>query len=184
VGSCLVVFGRAWSSRRRVSWARVRSGQERDARVGVDERVGGGPVVEDPHDLSAGAAHDAGGGVPELPTQHFRFRDGERSVETAELEPADEVGRERDDREAGPVGVEINEREPFQPRVFQATDVVLDVRVGAHVRVKRDRITGLVRVVAPVTELERREQRRLRAGMQRLAPHDQPQHRTVRHRPG
>ena len=35
-----------------------------------------------------------------------------------ELEPADEVGGERDDGEPGPVGVEINEREPVQTRAL------------------------------------------------------------------
>jgi hypothetical protein len=35
------------------------------------------------------------------------------------LEPADEVGGERDDREASAIGVEINEREqPVKPPSF------------------------------------------------------------------
>ena len=74
-----------------------------------------------------------------------------------------EIGGERDDGEPGPVGVEINEREPVQAGVFQPADVVFDVGVGAHVSVERDRVAGLVGVVAPVAELERREQRGLRA---------------------
>jgi hypothetical protein len=65
------------------------------------------------------------------------------------LKPADEIGGERDDREAGPVGVEINEREPFQAGVLQTADVVFDVRVGTHVCVERDGIAGLVGVVTP-----------------------------------
>ena len=152
----------------------TRSGEQRDALVSAGEARGGGPVVEDAYDLLAGAAHDAGGGVPEGPTQRFWFRDREGPVEAVELEPADEIGGERDDREAGPVGVEINEREPFQTRVFQTFDVVFDVGVGAYVHIESDRVAGLVGVVTPVAELERREQRRLRAGMQRFAPHDQP----------
>ena len=159
-----------------IAWSRRLStglGDERDALIGAGERVGGGPVVKDPHDVLTSAAHDAGGCVPELPTQHFGFRDGEWPVEAVELEPAHEIGGERDDREASTVGVEIDEREPFQTRVFQTFDVVFDVGVRAHVDIEGDRVAGLVGVVTPVAELERWEQRCLRAGMQRFAPHDQ-----------
>jgi hypothetical protein len=83
--------------------------------------------------------------VPELPTQRLRFRDCERPVQ-AELEPTHEVGGERDDRLAGPVGVEINEWEPVQTGVFQPADVVLDVRMRAHVGVEGDEICVVVGV--------------------------------------
>jgi hypothetical protein len=95
------VEARSWPRR-----AATRSGDERDALVSAGECRGGGPVVEESHDVLAGATHDAGGGVPELPPQRLGFRDGEGPVETVELEPADEIRGERDDREAGPVGVE------------------------------------------------------------------------------
>jgi hypothetical protein len=94
---CRGVRGQAGHAIRRGG---VVSGEELDARVGVEERVGGGPVVEDPHDLLAGAAYEPGRGVPKLPAQHFRFRDCEGPVEAAELEPTHEVRGERDDREA------------------------------------------------------------------------------------
>ena len=67
------VSGRARSRRGDRGGALGRSGDERDALVGVEERVGGGPAVEDAHDVSAGAAHEAGGGVPERPAQRLGF---------------------------------------------------------------------------------------------------------------
>ena len=47
--------------------------------VGGDQNVGGGPVVQDAHDRLSGAAHDAGGRVPELPLARDDIID-ERSI--------------------------------------------------------------------------------------------------------
>src|SRR5215216_1029207 len=76
--------GRQWSGR--VRWAgAVRaargdgSGDESDAPIGVEQVVGGGPAVEDARDLLSGVAHEAGGGVPQLPAQRLGFGDRERA---------------------------------------------------------------------------------------------------------
>lgn len=48
-------------------------GDELDVAVRGEDLAGGGPAVEDPHDVSAGVTHDAGWGVPELPAHCFGF---------------------------------------------------------------------------------------------------------------
>src|SRR4051812_24548458 len=67
------------------------SGDEVHALVGGEEFVGGGPAVEDAHDVAAGSTHDAGGGVPQGPAQGFGFGDGEWAGEAEQLEPAHEA---------------------------------------------------------------------------------------------
>ena len=52
------------------------------------------------------------------------------------------------------VGVEVHEREPLEPGVLQALDVVFYMRVGSHVSIECDGIAFLVGVVAPVAELQ------------------------------
>ena len=48
-----------------VNWRRALVSAERgDALVCVEEIAGGGPGVDDAHDVAPGAAHDAGGCVP------------------------------------------------------------------------------------------------------------------------
>jgi hypothetical protein len=134
------------------------SGNQGDALVGGEEFVGGGPGVEDAHDVSAGVAHDAGGCVPQAPAQRLGFGDGEWASEAEQLEPAHEGVGEADDSEPGPVGVDVGEREPVSAGVLQSADVVFDVGVGAHVHVKGDRIAGGVGVVTPVAEQQRGQQ--------------------------
>ena len=65
---------------------------------------------------ASGVAHDAGGGVPELPAQRLGFGVGERAGQAEQLEPADEIGGEAHHGHPGPVGVEVGEREPFETR--------------------------------------------------------------------
>ena len=120
--------------------------------VRVDEVAGGGPSVVDAHDVAAGFADHAGGGVPERPAQPFRFRDCEFAVTAEQLEPADEVGGHAHECEPRPVRVEPGEREPAQTGVFESADVVLDVGVGTHEQIGTDGTVGLVGVVAPVSE--------------------------------
>ncbi len=87
------------------------SGEEGDALVGGEDGVGGGPAVEDAHDLRSCSAHDTGGGVPQLPAQRLGLGGGEPAGQAQQLEPAHEVGRVTHQRQPGPVGVEVAEGE-------------------------------------------------------------------------
>ena len=95
----------------------------------------------------------------------FGFGGLERAGAAQLLEPADETVAGAHEMKPGPVGVEVAEREPFQPGVLQSFDVVFDVSVSTHVRVEFDRGAGVVGVMTPVTEHRGREQGALRAGM-------------------
>ena len=95
-------------------------------------------------------------------------------VQAEQLEPAHEGVGEADDGEPGPVGVDVDEREPVGAGVLESADVVFDVGVGAHVHVEGDGVAGGVGVVTPVAEQHRGEQGLLGAGVQRFAAHDQP----------
>ena len=86
--------------------------------------VGGGPAVDDPHDVSARPSDDAGGCVPQTPTQPFGFGSGEFTVTAQVLEPAHEISRDADELHPCAVGVEVGEREAFEPGVLQSFDVV------------------------------------------------------------
>jgi hypothetical protein len=99
-----------------------------------------GQPVEDPHDLTARASHDPGGGVPQAPAQGFGLGDGEGPGEAEQLEPAHEIGGVADEGEPGPVGVETAEREPQEPGRLESSDVILDLGVGAHVRLPGSRL--------------------------------------------
>ena len=57
-------------------------------------------------------------------TVSFRFGGGEFTVPAQVLEPAHEITGEADELHPGAVGVEVGEREPFEPGVLQAIDVV------------------------------------------------------------
>ena len=116
----------------------------------------------------------AGGGVPEAPAEGLGFGFGERPGEAQLLKPAHEGVGEADDREPGPVGVDVGEREAVGTGVFETADVVFDVRVGADVGIEVHGVAVVVGVVAPVAELQRREQGVLGAGVEGLASHDQP----------
>ena len=91
-----------------------------------------------------------------------------------ELEPADQIGGPADQLQPCLVGVEVAERHAFQPGGFESGEVVLDVRVSPHRHVEGDGVAGLVGVVAPEAEVERREQRSLRTGVEWFASDDQP----------
>ena len=74
VGACLVsppTFGRVSVS------TGLGSGECGDGPVGGDDLCGGGPSVEDAHDVTTGGGDDAGGGVPERPAEPSGFGFGE-----------------------------------------------------------------------------------------------------------
>lgn len=104
----------------------VVSAERGDAAVGGEGRFGCWPTVEDPHDVAAAAADNAGRGVPYRPAELFRFVLGGRAVTAEELEPAGQVGGPAHDGEAGGVGVPVGEGEPLQAAVAEAADAVLD----------------------------------------------------------
>ena len=95
-------------------------------------------------------------------------------VETEQLEPSHQVGRERHQHHPGGVVLEAGERKAREPRVLQTADVLLDVGVGPHGDVEIPRIALLVGVEAPVAVLERGEEAALGTGVQRFTPDDQP----------
>ena len=80
----------------------------------------------------------------------FRFGGREAAGAGKVLEPAHEVFGEADELHPGAVGVEVGERESFEPGVLQAFDVVLDVSVVTHVRVQFDGGAVGVGVVTPI----------------------------------
>ena len=110
-----------------------------DALVRVEEVAGGGPGVDDPYDVASGAPDDACGCVPHAPAQPFGFGGGEFAGAAELLEPANEISGETHELHPGAVGVEVGEREPFEPGVLQPFDVIFDVSVVTHVRVQLDR---------------------------------------------
>ena len=124
--------------------------------------------------MASSGSHEPTRGVEEPPAQRLGLCLGPAAVEAEQLEPAHQVGRHHDVRHPGAVRLEVGEGEGQEPRVLQALDVLLDVRVGAHGLVEFDRVAVLVGVVAPVAVLELGEQAVLGAGVQRLAAHDEP----------
>jgi len=68
----------------------------------------------------------------------FWVRRSPTGGEAEELERADQVRGVADQGHPSLVGVEVGEREPEQPGVFEAADVVLDMGVGSHVHVGVD----------------------------------------------
>ena len=69
------------------------------------------------------------------------------------------------EREPRTVRVEVGEREPFEAGSLQPSDVVFDMRVGAHDHIQHGGDAGLVGVVAPVSERVGGEQGVLHAGV-------------------
>lgn len=61
-------------------------------------------------------------------------------MEAELLEPAHQAVGHGDDGEPGPVGGDVDEREPVGAGVFQPFDVVFDVSVGTHVHFEGDGI--------------------------------------------
>ena len=145
-----------------------------DAFVRGEEFVGGWPGVDDADDHRAGTFDDAGGCVPERPSEPFRLRVGEVTGAAHGLEPTHQVSGDADEVEPGTVGVEVAERESFESGVFQAFDVVFDVGVLTHVPVQLHRVGGAVGVVAPISVDVGGEQGTLRTGVQVFTAHDQP----------
>ena len=104
--------------------------------------------------MASTRTHESTRSVEEPPAQGLGLRLGPGPVEAKELEPARQVGRHHDARHPRPVRLEVREREGQEPRVLQALNVQLDMRVGAHGLVEFDRLAILIAVVAPVAELE------------------------------
>lgn len=145
-----------------------------NALVRAEEISGGGPAVDDPHHVSSGATHDACWCVPQAPTQPFRFRGDELTVQHSCWNQQTRSAARQTSCYPGAVGVKVAERESLEPRVLQPFDVVLDVSVVTHVRVQLDGGAGVVGVVTPVAVTQRREQRPLRALVEVFAANDQP----------
>ena len=112
--------------------------------------------------------------VEEAPAKRLRSGLPPEPGETQELEPADEIGGHEDRGHPVAVGFDVGEGERQQSRVLEPGDVLLDMGVGSHDAVELDRVAVLVGVEPPVAVLEAREQAVLDAGVQRLAPNDQP----------
>ena len=90
------------------------------------------------------------------------------------LEPGDQ--READDGQRGPggVGVPVGERHAGEAGVFEAFDGVLDAGVFSGGAVEFDGVAYCVAEKTPIAPVRGVEQSALRAGVQRLASHDQP----------
>ena len=110
------------------------SGEGGDAPVGRDDVLGTGPAIEHPDDESATSAHQSTGAwkndqrsafgrdLASAPSRQSSWNQRTRSAARATTE------------EPVPVGLELGEGEPQEPRVLQPRDVLLDVGVGAHGR--------------------------------------------------
>ena len=105
-------------------------------------------------------------GVEDRPTQRLRASALPVPLEAQQLEPPDEVGGEHHGRHPVGVRLKVAEGEAAEPGVLQPLDVVLDVGMCPHDDVEADRVTGLVGVEAPVTELKRGQEASLSTGVE------------------
>ena len=141
--------------------------------VGGEQCWGAGVVVGEACCGASGGAHDACGCVLELPAEPFGCGFGERAAEAQLLEPGDQC--ETDDAQRGPrsVGVPGAERHFVESGVFEASDGVVDLGVGAHGGIEAGGVARGVGDQSPVAPVGGVEQGALRAGVQRLASDDQ-----------
>ena len=106
------------------------------------------------------------------PSEGLRASVAPPAVEAEQLEPPDEVGCHRHCQEPAAVRLEARKGHAAEPRILQALDVVLDVRVRAHQFVELDRVAVAVGEEAPVAELERGKEAAL-GPLVRLAANDE-----------
>lgn len=101
--------------------------------LGREERLGAGVPRGYACEGAAGVATYDARQMPQLAAEPFGCGFDESAAELAGLEPAHE--RDEAHRCPGAVGVPRGERHPFQARVLEPFDAVLDASVAAHERV-------------------------------------------------